>query len=118
MTPGESFNYAWACQLLDEVLAEMEGSCRRSGQQVHWEVFCKRVVRPILDNVKPPSLVQLCRAHHIADEAKASNMVVTMKRRFQAGLRRHVRQSVDSNAAADEEILDLIRILSGPGAGS
>lgn len=60
---------------------------------VHWHAFHDRVLQPILEATDPPSLPELCRRHGIADPAKASNMIVTVKRRFQDTIRRHIRQS-------------------------
>jgi len=117
-TPVEVFDYAWASALLDQVLAEVERQCRETGESVHWEVFRARVVLPIMDNVEPPSLAHLCAKHGISNEAKASNMIITVKRRFQAVLRRHVRRFVDSDADVNDEIRDLMRIFSGGCAGS
>jgi hypothetical protein len=73
---------------------------------------------PILEGQTPPPLSALCAEHRIPDEAKASNMVVTVKRRFRTTLRRHVRQAVGSDAEVEEEICDLMQILSKSGAGS
>jgi hypothetical protein len=117
MTPDEAFNYAWASQLLDDVLAAVEAGCYDNGKHVHWEVFCERTVMPLMENTKPPSLSALCRKHHISDEAKASNMIVTVKRRFEAELARHVRLAVGSDIDIKLEIGDLMKILSRNGAG-
>jgi len=117
MTPDEAFNYAWASQLLDDVLAAVEAGCRDNGKRVHWKVFSERTVTPLMENTKPPSLSELCEKHHISDEAKASNMIVTVKRRFQAELARQVRLAVGSDSDIKLEIGDLMKILSRNGAG-
>ena len=118
VTPDEAFNYAWASQLIDDVLAAVEAGCRDSGKDVHWEVFRERTVTPLMKNTKPPSLSALREKHHIPDEAKASNMIITVKRRFQAELARQVRLAVGSDADIEQEIGDLMQILSRHGAGS
>jgi len=117
-SPREAFDYAWASALLDQVLTEVAGECRETGIGIHWDVFQARVVRPIMDNAKPSPLAGLCAKYCISSEAKASNMVVTVKRRFHAILRRHVRQLVQSDEEVHEEIRDLMRIFSKGGAGS
>jgi len=116
-TPDEAYNYAWACTLVDQALAELEQECREGGKATHWEVFRARVLLPIADNVTRP-LPGLCAELGIENESKASNMLVTAKRRFRAILRRLVRQFVHSDAQIDEEIRELMGILSGSGARS
>lgn len=70
-----------------------------------------------MDDTEPPSLAELCTKHRISSEVKASNMIITVKRRFQAILRRHVRQLVASDTEMDDEIRYLIRIFSKSRAG-
>jgi len=113
--PEEAFNYAWASALLDQVLADVDAQCRGADKSIHWEVFCARVLHPLLHNSEPPSLEELCAEHGIATEARASNMIITVKRRFQATLRRYVRQFVHSDDEVDEEIGELMQILSRRG---
>ena len=45
-------------------------------------------------------------------------MIVTVKRRFQGALMRQIRQVVDSDAEVEQEIQDLMEILSRSGARS
>lgn len=115
-TPDEAFNRAWAADLLDQVLAEVEVSCRDDGLLTHWEVFRSRLLRPIMENTDPPSLLEVCAENAVADEVTASNMIVTVKRRFQAALRRRVRELVDFEEQVDAEIRDLMASLSSHGA--
>jgi len=117
LTPDEAFNHAWASQLLDDVLAAVETECRDTGKGVHWKVFRERTVIPLIENTKPPSLRSLCEKHSIPDEAKASNMIITVKRRFRAELTQQVRLAVSSDTDIEMEISDLTEILSRNGAG-
>jgi len=116
VTPDEAFNRAWASQLLDDVLAVVENECCSGGKEVHWKVFSERTVTPLIENTKPPSLPSLCEKYRISDEAKVSNMIVTVKRRFRSELVKQVRLAVSSDADIEDEIADLIKILSGNGA--
>jgi len=111
-TALEAFDYAWACSLLDKVLAEVETKCREKGIATQWELFRAKVLEPIRDDVDPPSLEHLCEKYGIPDRATASNLIFTVKRQFRALLRRHVRQLVDSDAEVDDEIRQLIAIFS------
>jgi len=111
-TPVEVFDYAWGSALLDQVLSEVAGECRETGNATHWELFRARVLQPIMDNAESPSLAHLCQKHGISKSVKASKMIMAVKRRFRAVLRRHVRQFVDSDAEVDNEIRYLLRIFS------
>ena len=111
-TPEDAFNYAWASALIDQVIADVERQCHAAGKAVHWQVFCGRLLRPLLDNTEPVPLAALCDQHGIANEVRASNMVITVKRRFQAAMRNHVRQFVDSQEQVEREIQDLMAALS------
>jgi len=111
-TPSELFDYAWASALLDQALAEVAAECRRMGKTTHWAVFRDRVLRPIMVNAKPPSLRRLCEKYRIRNRTIASNMIITVKRRFQVILRRHVRRFVDSDSQVYEEVRHLMRIFS------
>ncbi|MHC4241763.1 MAG: RNA polymerase sigma factor [Planctomycetota bacterium] len=111
-SPEESFNYAWAAQLLDKLLGEVEAKCRTEGKTLHWEVFRDRVLQPIMDNVSAPSLAEICQRHDVDNPGKVSNMIVTVNRRFRTALKRHIRRSVVQDADVDEESRELIRIFS------
>jgi DNA-directed RNA polymerase specialized sigma24 family protein len=111
LTSEESFNYVWISQLLDEMLAEVRAECRRRGMEVHWKIFRARVLEPILEGTAPPPLAEVCKRHGIGDGIKAANMILTVKRRFQAALRRRLRQSVASEADVSEEMVELMQFL-------
>jgi DNA-directed RNA polymerase specialized sigma24 family protein len=111
--PHEVFNYIWATQLLDEVLEEVHRDCVRDGKEVHWQLFSDRVLQPIIDQADPPSLGQLCMRFNIEGEQTASNMLVTVKRRFRMALSRHVREHVGSEGEVDEELRDMMTVLTG-----
>ena len=112
-SPEEAFTYAWACQLLEDVIHAVAEQCRRDGKQTHWEIFRRKVVEPMLQGAQAPSIEQLCQEFHIAGPQRASNMLVTVKRRFQETLRRSVRRLVGSDQDVEEEIQGLMGILRG-----
>jgi hypothetical protein len=80
---------------------------------VHWEVFQAKVVAPITEGTKPLSLAELSKRHRIKDESTASNMIITIKRRFRAEMRRCIRQLVTSESQVEEEFSDILKILAG-----
>jgi RNA polymerase sigma-70 factor (ECF subfamily) len=108
-SPEESFNYAWVSSLLDRALEEVEAKCHADGLSAHWHLFHDRVLEPILNRDVPPSLPELCEKYGVATPAAASNMIVTVKRRFQNALRRHLRDSSLSEDGTQEELLELQR---------
>jgi DNA-directed RNA polymerase specialized sigma24 family protein len=112
LSSEESFNYAWVSQLLDRMLTEVEAECCACGMTIHWKLFCARVLQPIMEATEAPSLVQISQKYGIQDTPKASNMIFAVKRRFQTALRRHLRESVASEAEVNEEMQELMKFLS------
>ena len=105
--PDDFYNYVWLSALLDQVLSAVQTSCEQDGLQFHWQIFEDRVIRPILQGATPPSLGEVCRKHDIQDEKKASNMLVTVKRRFHAALKEYVRTTVASDKYVPEELTEI-----------
>ena len=116
-SPEESFHYAWAAQLLDCILAEVRDKCCADGKMLHWQVFHDRVLGPILRNTTAPPLGEVCHKYGIGSPSKASNMIVTVNRRFQAGLKRHIRRSVIQDSDVEAEFKELMQIFSISRAG-
>ncbi|MCF7972601.1 MAG: hypothetical protein K9N55_02180 [Phycisphaerae bacterium] len=112
MTPEDSFHYAWLSELLEQVLSELEAQCQKDGLEVHWKVFRDRVVQPILEDSEPPSLAEICQRHGLEHEKKASNMVITVKRRFQMLLRKHVRDTVATEDEVEGELQEIFQYLT------
>jgi len=110
--PNHAFCYAWASTLLDKVLAEIKNEYCSTGRNGHWEAFRLRVIEPIFENTRVPSYKEICEKYNITDDSKVANMIVTVKRRFQSVLRRHLRDLVNSDTEADEEFADIFQILS------
>jgi DNA-directed RNA polymerase specialized sigma24 family protein len=111
--PEEVFQYAWASEVLDQVLASVRAACYQKNQQSHWDVFYVKVVVPILEDTEPPGLNDLCIRLGIKNEATASNMINSVKRQFQSAMRRYLRQFVSTDAEVEEEFRDIFVILSG-----
>ena len=112
-SPEESFNYAWAAQLLDNIMEEVREKCRADGKVLHWQVFHDKVLQPIMNNIEAPSLAEICKRYGVDDASKASNMIVTVNRRFQAGFKRHIRRSVIRDSDVDSEFQELMQIFAG-----
>ena len=106
----KSYHYAWLSALLERVLSDVKAECDRHGMRIHWGLFYERIAKPILENNPPPSLSKLCKDYNIEDRKRASNMIVTVKRRFQEILMRHARSTVLSEDQTSEELDDLFRL--------
>lgn len=115
-TPEQAFHHAWAATLVSEVLADVRAACEQAGQQAHWRVFETRFLKPILEGVEPPSQESLCEEIGIDTVKQVSNMAITVKRRFAASMRAKVRPWVGDDQAAEQEIRELMEILSKGGA--
>jgi DNA-directed RNA polymerase specialized sigma24 family protein len=117
LSAEESFNYAWLASLLEQVLTTVEADCQAHGLEAHWGIFRERVLEPIMNEMQPPSLTEIGPRHGITDQEKASNMIITVNRRLQTTLRRHLRQYVSADAMVDEEVGEFLRIFCKKGAG-
>ena len=111
MTPEDFYNYTWLSELLEQVLAEVERECRQDGLDVHWLLFKERIVTPTVEGSSPPSLAQLCQRLDIESEKKASNMTITVKRRFQTLLKRQVRDTVATDDEVEDELQEIFHYL-------
>ncbi|MFC1604524.1 hypothetical protein ACFL5F_05800 [Planctomycetota bacterium] len=111
MTPEDCYNYTWLSYLLERVLREVKGDCLSDRLDLHWTVFHERVVIPILDDSPTPSLKEICEKYGIEDEKKASNMIITVKRRFQTVIRKHVRDTVVNEDEVVDEVHELFQYL-------
>ena len=111
LTAEDSFNFAWVSSLLEEVIKEVEAKCHEDGKTVHWHVFYDRVLEPIMEKTESPSMKEICRRYGLKSESEASNMMVTVKRRFQTILRNHLRNLVVSEEQIDEEFSEIMRFL-------
>ena len=110
-SPDDFYQYVWLSALLDQVLSSVEASCRRDGLDTHWQLFGERVVQPILQGSTMASLSEIAHRHDIEGEKKASNMIITVKRRFASALKEYVRTTVASDAYVQEELAEIIRFL-------
>ena len=107
--PEDTFRYTWISDLLERVLEQVEAKCYEDGKTVHWCIFRDRLLRPIIERIDPVSIKELCATYGVEDSAKVSNMIVTVKRRFQTTLKQHLRNSVISDEFMEGEIEEIQR---------
>lgn len=117
MTPDQVFNYIWATEMIDQVISRVKKECCDTGKETHWRVFHAKILAPIIDNQASPSLQELCERYGVEDEAKASNMIITVKRCFRRVLEDHLRRFVRTDSEIEDEINELLEIISGGRAG-
>lgn len=113
--PGESpedcFNHAWIAELLERVMLEVKRECYRNRMKEHWLIFEARVLLPIIAEKKPTPLPELCREYRIESESRASNMMITVKRRLCKALERNMLKLGENDPTLDEQVQDLLNIL-------
>jgi len=110
-SPESDFDMAWAEELLQKVLAELEMECRNHGKQVHWEIFRSWLLEPELVDAKL-DMSAICVKFGVDNPDKAYNMIANLKGRFRKILRRHLRRHMGSDAEIDDEIKHFIQIFS------
>ncbi|HCO95867.1 MAG TPA: hypothetical protein DIU00_18325 [Phycisphaerales bacterium] len=111
----QSFNYVWKADLLERALTEVKDRYTKRGMETHWYVFQDRLLRPTLEGRERPSLRTICRQYDIENEATVSNMLNTVKKLVRSVLKNHVRQTVVSGEAAEEELKEIFKFFEKEG---
>ena len=111
-TPEDALYYAWVTNLLDQTLAETKRQCCDAGMAKHWQVFHSKVLAPILEGNDDLSLKEICHRYGVESEAKASNMLVTVRRCFKRTLKRRLRDLARSDSQAEAEFREILAFLS------
>ena len=112
LTYEEAFNHAWVSDLLDNVISELKTELHSEDKLVHWQIFDSRILRPIFDDLPPPPMTDICRQFGVENEEKASNMIVTVKRRFRVILERFIRKMVQADSDVQGELTEIVNLLS------
>jgi len=116
-TPADSFDYAWARQVLGQAIRRMRRLCAQGNRADIWGVFKWRILLPSLRNVEPTPYGELVAMLHIDSATQASNLLVTAGRMFTRCLRNVLSVYQVSQEDIENEIRDLWRAVSRPGAG-
>jgi RNA polymerase sigma-70 factor (ECF subfamily) len=109
--PEESFDIAWARQLLAEAVDRMRLECTSIARADIWGVFEGQVLVPTLGEGVPIPYDELVSRYGFASPSQASNVLVTAKRMFKRKLREVISEYETDEAAIDAEIADLREIL-------
>ncbi len=110
-SPEREFDRAWADELLQRVLAELESECRQRGKETHWHIFHDWLLDPQINQLK--TIGEVCRRYGVSDASQAYHMIENIKRRFRTLLRGHLGQTVASDTDGEAEIREFIDIFSG-----
>lgn len=113
--PIETFEVAWARQVLDRAINQMQQECHGTGRDDLWLVFDARVLSPTLGNNPLVSYDELVRRAGFSSPVRAANALVTAKRMFVRNLRAVIGEYEADESEIDEEINDLHTILARPG---
>jgi RNA polymerase sigma-70 factor (ECF subfamily) len=117
-TLGDRLDHMWLSEVLTHVLERIQVECQEKGMSVHWHVFREYVVRPIMDHTDRRPLKEVSQRYGV-NEIKASNMIVTLKRRFGKLLIQHLRRHMISDETAEndiETVRGFVREIAGRGA--
>jgi hypothetical protein len=112
LTPEQFFHYTWASEILSQVLEKVENQCCAAKMKTHWNVFLAKVINPIINGTDAPALKDICAINGIENEAKASNMIFTVKSKFRSTMNLHLRQFVNSDSEVEDEFKEVFNVLS------
>jgi len=116
--PAETFDVAWAREVLAQAVEDMRRQCTASARPDIWGVFEHRVLAPSLEGATPVPYQQLVQQFNLVSPTQASNVLVTGNRMFMRALRATVGRYARDESEIDREIADLRRILASGGARS
>jgi RNA polymerase sigma-70 factor (ECF subfamily) len=111
-TPETAFSRAWVSALLRRVWKLVERDLKGKGQQVHGELFRRRILEPALGGEAPPQVGALAREYGLA-EKEASNRLVTVQRAFRRALQQEIRLYAGSEKEVALETRDLFEAAAG-----
>lgn len=102
--PARAFDRQWAATVLSLTVDRLREQCQADGLAEHWRLFEGRVLTPALHGGLPTSLDALASATAGRSTEDVSSMVNTVKRKFRGVLREVVAETVEDDAAVDDEL--------------
>jgi hypothetical protein len=106
-----AFDVAWAREVVDQALRQMQLECQRSDRPDIWELFECRLVGPLLSGTTAPRYQSLVERFGFKSPTQASNLLITAKRMFARTLRETI-AAYSSDDQVEEELHDLWTIFS------
>jgi len=113
-SPENVFHHIWVAELLEKALDDCRCHFEFSSDPMkrkYWGAFYDRVLKPILEEDPPLSLVEISDKHGLPKE-KLSAIMVTVKRRMRRAIVNVIEQYSAPGLHADEELEELIRLLA------
>jgi hypothetical protein len=107
----DSFDVAWARELLRESLRRTRDECLATGRADLWDVLASRVLAPALREDEPIGYAELVRRHGYATPKHAANALITAKRRFEQARRGVIAEYVLDDDELEAELSSLGEIL-------
>jgi DNA-directed RNA polymerase specialized sigma24 family protein len=112
-SPEDCFTYTWKSDLIDRTVSEVQTECEKQGLQTHWCIFRDKVLLPTLQNKESQTMKAISARYSIESESRAFNMLLTVRRRFKAALKRNVANTVLGEEDVEEEWQDLLNFFGG-----
>lgn len=109
-TGANTFEVEWARAALGRAIASMRDACRQRPEV--WAVFEARTLGPALQGRDPEPYPALVDRLGLASAMRAANTLVTAKRMFERHLRDELGAYARDEDEAEQELRDLIEILS------
>jgi DNA-directed RNA polymerase specialized sigma24 family protein len=110
--PAQSFNVAWAREMIAEAMRRMQAECTQSSRPDLWTIFQGRVVRPAFEGEEPVGYERLVSDLGLAAPLEACRLLTTAKRMFSRNLRAVASEYAGTQGDTDGEIDDLRQILT------
>jgi DNA-directed RNA polymerase specialized sigma24 family protein len=110
-TPEAAFERDWAQALVARVLDELQREMANDGLAVHFDIFKRRLIDPLMGDASESSNPALARAHGLT-EKEVSNRLVTAKRAYQRRLRAEIATYARDEDEVDDEIRELFHVLA------
>ncbi len=117
------FDEVWASHILNEVVTAVRLECDRQGQSEMWKLFVQ-VTLGKGSGMRSHTLADLATQYGFASAKQASNALQTISRKLKRAMRSRIanylpqREGVDAEVAEQEEVQQLLQILSRPGSVS
>jgi RNA polymerase sigma-70 factor (ECF subfamily) len=103
----DTFDVAWARQILREAIQRTRARCDRDGRADVWGVFESRILLPALHGTKPPDYSEIVERHAYQAPTQMWNAVRTGKAIFARQLRQVIGEYAESDEQIESELRDL-----------
>lgn len=108
----DSYDIAWAKQVIHQALSEMKQACEEHEDPRCWKVFHARILRATIDGLDPVSYAEIIEAEGFASYSQATKALYRAKQLYIEYLRAVVGRYVSGPEEIDREIGELQGILA------